>query len=379
MDQRLQQLSPDRYTVGWLCALPKSELAAAVKMLDHRHKPAFLENMNDENVYRYGDINGHNVVLACLAPGNPGKLSAQRLVRPLKQSFPNMRLHLFVGIGGGVPRRPPRDEPKEDIHLGDVVVGWAERTNVPSIVQYNRVNRLSNGRYSAPGSLARPSDQLLQALGQIITDDTLDQAQYDSHLVRLKKVSGFEHPGLQNDVLFENAYPHDNKLDPDTCNHCDISRCVNRPRRESERMVFHQGTILSDDFVMEDPEERDRLSELYYDAICFETEAAGVMEDTRCLVIRGIADYADSHKNHVWQKYAAGTAAAFAREILYNIQPLSNSAPGPAPDHGRLTGESIYSFSTVNSDLQPGRQLTSQNSSATPNFEEAMANKFQSV
>jgi nucleoside phosphorylase len=50
--------------------------------------------------------------------------------------------------------------------------------------------------------------------------------------------------------------------------------------------------------------------------ICFEMEAAGLMDNFRCLVIRGICDYADSHKNKVWQPYAAATAAAFARALL---------------------------------------------------------------
>ena len=33
-------------------------------------------------------------------------------------------------------------------------------------------------------------------------------------------------------------------------------------------------------------------------------------------MIRGICDYADSHKNKRWQVYAAGTAAAYAKEVL---------------------------------------------------------------
>jgi nucleoside phosphorylase len=52
------------------------------------------------------------------------------------------------------------------------------------------------------------------------------------------------------------------------------------------------------------------------DVICFEMEAAGLMDNFRCLVIRGICDYADSHKNKIWQPYAAATAAAFARALL---------------------------------------------------------------
>jgi len=45
-------------------------------------------------------------------------------------------------------------------------------------------------------------------------------------------------------------------------------------------------------------------------------EAAGLMNSFPCLVIRGISDYADTHKNYKWQAHAAGTAAAYAKELL---------------------------------------------------------------
>jgi hypothetical protein len=45
-------------------------------------------------------------------------------------------------------------------------------------------------------------------------------------------------------------------------------------------------------------------------------EAAGLMDNFPCLVIRGIHNYADSHKNERWQPYAAATAAAYAKELL---------------------------------------------------------------
>ncbi|KAN0070408.1 vegetative incompatibility protein HET-E-1 [Elaphomyces granulatus] len=50
-------------------------------------------------------------------------------------------------------------------------------------------------------------------------------------------------------------------------------------------------------------------------------EAAGLMDNFPCLVIRGICDYADSHKNKQWQGYAAATAAAYAKELLTVIHP----------------------------------------------------------
>ena len=40
------------------------------------------------------------------------------------------------------------------------------------------------------------------------------------------------------------------------------------------------------------------------------------MDDFPCLVIRGVCNYADSHKNKRWQPYAAATAAAYAKELL---------------------------------------------------------------
>ncbi|KAG7152808.1 Vegetative incompatibility protein HET-E-1 like [Verticillium longisporum] len=50
--------------------------------------------------------------------------------------------------------------------------------------------------------------------------------------------------------------------------------------------------------------------------LCFEMEAAGLMQDFPCLVVRGICDYADAHKNNAWQEYGAAVAAAFAKELL---------------------------------------------------------------
>jgi hypothetical protein len=45
-------------------------------------------------------------------------------------------------------------------------------------------------------------------------------------------------------------------------------------------------------------------------------EAAGLMNVFGCATIRGICDYADSHKNDYWQKHAAAVAAAVTKEIL---------------------------------------------------------------
>jgi hypothetical protein len=67
--------------------------------------------------------------------------------------------------------------------------------------------------------------------------------------------------------------------------------------------------------------ERDKISQDLGGVLCFEMEAAGLMNNFPCLVIRGISDYSDSHKNDGWQRYAAAAAAAFAKELLNHLAP----------------------------------------------------------
>jgi histone acetyltransferase (RNA polymerase elongator complex component) len=50
-------------------------------------------------------------------------------------------------------------------------------------------------------------------------------------------------------------------------------------------------------------------------------EAAGLQEPFPCLVIRGISDSTDSHKNNKWQPYAAAAAAACPNELLLQMRP----------------------------------------------------------
>ncbi|UKZ69090.1 uncharacterized protein TrAtP1_010103 [Trichoderma atroviride] len=71
---------------------------------------------------------------------------------------------------------------------------------------------------------------------------------------------------------------------------------------------------------MKDAVVRDTLG-MKKNVLCFEMEAAGLMNHFPCLVIRGICDYADTHKNKEWQGYAAMTAAAYTKDLLCLIHP----------------------------------------------------------
>ena len=126
----------------------------------------------------------------------------------------------------------------------------------------------------------------------------------------------------QSDQLFEASYEHRDA--GTTCAQCDIGRLVHRGPRPRDTPHIHYGLIASGNQVIRDAKTRDLLRARLWDEeggeiLCFEMEAAGVMNSFPCLVIRGISDYTDTHKNKDWQHRAAAAAAAYAKELLCDI------------------------------------------------------------
>ncbi|KAF6782913.1 Kinesin light chain 5, partial [Colletotrichum sojae] len=80
--------------------------------------------------------------------------------------------------------------------------------------------------------------------------------------------------------------------------------------------------------LMKDARIRDTLV-AERNVLCFEMEAAGLMNYFPCLVIRGICDYSDSYKNKEWQGFAAMMVVAYARDLLHQIAPTSIKAEKP--------------------------------------------------
>lgn len=108
------------------------------------------------------------------------------------------------------------------------------------------------------------------------------------------------------------------------CRGCNQLRLIPRQPRATTDPVIHYGTIGSADQVMRHGITRDALRNKHQ-ILCFEMEAAGLMNHFPCLVIRGICDYSDTHKHKVWQRYAAATATAYAKELLGVIPPTEVS------------------------------------------------------
>jgi nucleoside phosphorylase len=306
-----RQLRRDDYTVGWVCALPV-ELAAAQEMLDEEH--CDLEHDaadNDENLYALGSISGHNVAIVCLPAGRIGNNPAASVATQMRATFKKIRFGLMVGIGGGVPSA------EADVRLGDVVASQPYGT-FAGVVQYDMGKTTPSG-FERTGSLNAPPQILLAAVARVRANQLRGRSKLSEHVAKLEGIAKFRRSKAGPDVLFEAAYNHEGGQ---TCDGCNLSRQDARQARDSgEEIVVHYGTIASGNQVMRSAAERDRVSAGLGGVLCFEMEAAGLMNSFPCLVVRGVCDYADSHKNKRWQGYAAGTAAAYAKEVLSVIPP----------------------------------------------------------
>jgi len=318
MADMTKSLTHKDYTVGWICALP-TEFVAAQAMLDERHQ-ALPNNIHDQNNYALGRIGNHDIAIACLPKYQTGTSSAAIVANTMLFSFPSIRFGLMVGIGGGVPSVVGK---RLDLRLGDIVVSAPTGVGT-GVVQYDMGKTEKQGQFRRTGALNKPPPMLLTAISSLETQYGLEK-QLSEHIS-----SGFArwypdwamkyaYQGADCDQLFEASYDHIDDND-ESCQHCDGLKIIARPSRRDSFPVVHYGNIASGNQVMKHGITRDQLAERD-DVICFEMEAAGLTDNFPCLVIRGICDYADSHKNKKWQPYSAATAAAYAKALLLLIAP----------------------------------------------------------
>ncbi|KAK4232828.1 putative vegetative incompatibility protein, partial [Achaetomium macrosporum] len=316
--------SPDHYTIGWIAALP-IERAAATALLDERHdKPqCFSQHPSDTNSYTWGRMGEHNIVIASLPAGVYGTTSAATTASSLLSSLPQIRIGLLVGIGGGIAR----PEEGMDIRLGDVVVSQPDGAT-GGVVQYDLVKAKSGGERERKDFLNMPPPVLLHALANLQAEHFVTGAKLPTLLKDMwmanplmakstKSAPGFVYQGRENDRLFKASYKHAGGRD---CRGCDPHEELQRDMRDSTDPEIHYGIIASGSTLVKDADKRDKVAaHVGEECLCVEMEAAGLMNHYPCLVIRGICDYADSHKNDRWQPYASATAAAFAKELLIHI------------------------------------------------------------
>ncbi|KAI9659868.1 MAG: hypothetical protein M1821_001220 [Bathelium mastoideum] len=314
----------DQYQVGVICALDH-ELAAAKAILDEFYDHTTAPDILDTNTYILGRIHKHNVVITCLPAGVYGTNSAARVVRDMARTFTGLRFGLMVGIGGGIPNLSKG----LDIRLGDVVISQPDQT-YGGVVQYDFGKKLGNEQFERKGILKPPPTLLLSALGLLKADHHLNDSQVPEILTKIHQQhpsltkKGFGLLGWEKDTLYCSSCDGSTS---GSCKFCTDGK-IERDIRESQDPAFWYGTIASRNGLIRNAIMRDRLGH-ELGALCVEMEAAGLMNDFPCIVIRGICDYADSHKNDTWQKYAALVAAAYAKELLLYISPEQTSRETP--------------------------------------------------
>jgi len=347
------------FEIAIICALPL-EFSAVSLVFDQfldKQGDRYGKAAGDTNSYRTGRIGKYNVVLALLP--HMGKSNAAVAITSLRSSYTRLRLALLVGICGGVPRTGSGDE----ILLGDVIIS---RT----VVQYD-FGRQYPDRFvrkeTLDDNLAKPNKDIRSLLALLedsfvkedleertaIFLDKLQETDSQSaarNASRRKRQAKYGYPGAAEDKLFQPNYRHKHHILP-TCTickqchersdpvcdeardaSCDDLGCDERflVSREglAEKRGLEQdndkaaqapaifiGRVASGDMVMKSGEDRDRIAEKE-GVIAFEMEGAGVWEEVPCLVVKGVCDYSDCHKNKKWQNFAAATAASATKAIL---------------------------------------------------------------
>lgn len=366
------ELTHNDYAVGWICALPK-ERAAAMAILDQRHRD-LVKPEGDKNAYTLGSIGKHNVVIACLPKGRYGTYPAAIVATQMVHTFPSIKLGLMVGIGGGIPLK---------VRLGDVVIS-TPGDQFPGVVQWDMGKAKEGGKFERTGVLDNPPDAFLTALTAMEAEHDMTGSKVPEYLDELKQkwpkmAKQYMKSDSLKDILFRADYSHisgistghyanpgindgeedaaENRAGDETedetengeeesCRFCDKSKIIKRnPRR---KMRVHYGLIASGNQVIKDATFRDKLNEdLGGNILCVEMEAAGLMVNFPCIVIRGICDYADSHKNKAWQKHAAAVAAAVAKELLGHVQPSDVEGERTVKDildEGKLASQENNSY-----------------------------------
>ncbi|KAI9164149.1 Pectate lyase E [Paramyrothecium foliicola] len=325
----------------------------------------------DPNAYSTGSVGRHNVVLAYM-PGE-GKASAAIVAAQARASYPNIKLALVVGICGAVPLASSL---ANEIVLGDVIVS-------NGIVQYDLGRRLPEHfvrKNTLTETLGRPNMEIRALLGKLegrrsrVTMNT----KIIQYLAELQKKPDLQaqYPGAVHDKLFKVTYRYLGSYG-ETCaeSGCD-GEVIRRHRLEQAviQPLVHIGLVASGDTVMMSGEERDKIAK-QEKVIGFEMESAGVWDTFPCIVIKGVCDYADSHKTKAWQSYAAATAAACGKAFLEFWLPANiQQAPRPPATHtgahsqdGLERPEEIKATTTSHAtNLYENQQETTWNEVGTP-------------
>ncbi|KAG9254073.1 nucleoside phosphorylase domain-containing protein [Emericellopsis atlantica] len=316
-----------RYAIGWICAVA-TEFVAARLVLDAEHgQPQYLAPC-DTNQYCLGSIGDHNVVITVLpeARYRHGTSAAATVVTNMLNSFPNVRIGLAVGLGVGASNET------KDIRLGDIVVSTS-RADENGDLHYDCGKFLQNKPFERARMLHRSPTVLRTAIAGLRADHEIN-----GHLIEeVIEDTLTKYSNLRRKYGRPSEESESHHIRPDHCTEgCALPTgdgfLTSPDRDEDDRIMIHYGTINSSNRLMRDAKTRDRVS-TEENILCFEKEAALLMDLLPCVAIRGICGYSNSPPNQDWQRYAALVAAAYAKELLLVMVPRSVEGEDRAQRH----------------------------------------------
>lgn len=341
----------DDFEVAVICALP-SEYDAVSFLFDEfwdEDGDQYGKASGDPNHYTTGRMGKYNVVLALLR--HMGTISAASAAASMRSSYRALKLALLVGVCGGVPQGE-----HGEVLLGDVIIS-------KYVVQYD-FGRQYPDRFvrkdTIGDNLGRPNEDIGSLLAWFETDrgiemlerrtaNFLRQLQANAAKSRRGAKDRYRYPGAAGDQLFRADYRHKHHLAAtclcrdcvddahpvcdaalgSSCDDlgCDKNQLVVRDRldeklqlelkdrTEAQAPALYVGAVASGDMVIKSAAHRDKIA-AKEKIIAFEMEGAGIWDKVPCIVVKGVCDYADSHKHKGWQSFAAATAASAAKAIL---------------------------------------------------------------
>ncbi|KAL8383434.1 hypothetical protein RB595_010567 [Gaeumannomyces hyphopodioides] len=324
------------FRIAIVCALPLEADAVDLLLDETYNAKDYGRAATDNNRYATGRIGGHAVVRLVLT--GMGLQAATSGFAGLRSSFPNTKLALLVGVCGGLPEiKKPR---KRQAYMGDVVVSETI-FNWDFGRQHTQAFVPKTGVEESLGRANQDIRSLLNNLKTVSAMRALQKAATDN-LAKLQALAEEQErneympPPDAADKIFRSDYEHKHRSGCQACDggrYCDEASkatCAElecnedlrmvRPARQKQRPVervpqIFVGKVASSNTVMKSGRLRDEMAEMH-DVIAFEMEGAGGWDELPCIVIKGICDYADSHKNKQWQDFAAATAASVAVAII---------------------------------------------------------------
>ncbi|OKL56829.1 hypothetical protein UA08_07724 [Talaromyces atroroseus] len=358
--------------IGIVCTLDV-EKQAIDKIFDETYNAAdFGKLIGDANYYKLGRIGRHNVVLVKLS--GKGTQYSARSVTDLSHTYRGIKLYLLVGVCAGVPfRERGQDEKLETAEtiFGDVIIG-------DSIVQTDNGKQLPNEYKRRTGRrevLGNPPLDIRNMLSHLRSEaEPLHETMmHNLRFIQKQDQGKWEYKDVSQDRLFEASVRHKHYAQHITCecvycktqddpvcpaslqDPCSITGCaehlIQRTRLNADvdnpsfvpEPLIHFGTVASANTVMKSGEHRDYIvgrerNRCDENIIAFEMEGAGMWDDRPCVIIKGVSDYANSHKNDIWHAYAAATAASCTRAFLEMWIP-SDPLQGQRPQWGQSVGQ----------------------------------------